>query len=237
LQENLPGGKLEYTVTVKNTSVGLDTYALENIDTQGWTLELTDNLLTLLPGEDTTVTLTVTIPALAEPGAEDNITVTATSQADPTVENSASCIAYVFSENWTGTAVFSLVNLYTVNVDKTLDIYRGSKLVVKFYSWGDAYESENVIETFVPPVHVEENENARHPGGTGVMKTRLVLTTDDTGNELLPTIENFTVCKLDLAIRFSEIPAEWLLAQTPEEKLALAMEFSEVPAYWLLAPE
>jgi len=188
-----------------------------------------------LPNE---TTLTVTIPQNAVPCTEDNITVTATSQTDNTVENSASCLAYAFSENWEGTAAFSLVNLYTVNVDMTLDIYRGSKLVVKFYSWGDAFESENVIESFTTPPtrHVEGSEIARHPGGTGVMKARLVRTTDDTGNELLPTIASFTVCKLDLAIRFSEIPSYRLLAQTPEERLALAIEFSEIPSYWLLAP-
>lgn len=44
----------------------------------------------------------------------------------------------------TGTAVFNLVNLYTVNVEKILDLYQGLKLVVKFYTDGEAAIVEHV---------------------------------------------------------------------------------------------
>lgn len=133
-----------------------------------------------------------------------------------------------------GTAVFSLVDLYTVNVEKILDLNQGSKLVVKFYTYVDAYENENVIENFSPPWSVEENESARHPEGVGVKKARLDLTTDNT-EDVLATIASFVVLRVTLEIRFTEIPLEWALA-SPEEKVALEIEFSEIPFYWALAP-
>ena len=133
-----------------------------------------------------------------------------------------------------GTAVFSLVNLYTVNVEKILDLNEGSKLAVKFYTYGDAYENENVVETFSPPAHVEENEEARHPEGVGVKKARLDLTYDNTEN-VISTIASFTVCKIVLEIRFGDIPLEWALAPPPD-RIWDEIEFSEIPLYWALAP-
>jgi len=139
-------------------------------------------------------------------------------------------------EPWTGTADFSLKNLYTVNVEKILDLYTGSKLVVKFYTYVDAFENENVVENFTTPPtwHVEENELARHPEGLGVKKARLDLTTADTGN-VLETIASFTVRKVDLEVRFMEIPMYWAGA-SGKEKLELEIEFMEIPMYWAGAP-
>ena len=138
---------------------------------------------------------------------------------------------------WTGWTAFSMLDLYTVNVDKNLDLNQGSKLVVKFYTYMDAFENENVIETFTTPPtwHVEENESARHPEGVGVKKARLNLTTDDTGN-VIETIASFTVRRVDLEARFLEIPFYWSMATTPEEKLELETEFMEIPFYWSGAP-
>ena len=137
---------------------------------------------------------------------------------------------------WTETAVFSLVNLYTVNVEKILTLNQGSKLVVKFYTYGDAFENENVIENFTTPPtwHVEENENARHPEGTGVKKARLDLTTDNTEN-VISTLSTFVVHKVDLEARFMDIPFYWSQAD-PAGKLDLEAEFMEIPFYWSGAP-
>jgi len=137
--------------------------------------------------------------------------------------------------SWTGTAVFSLVNLYTVNVEKILDLYAGSKLVVKFYTYGDAFENENVIENFSTlPWHVEENEIVRHPEGIGVRKARLDLTTDDTEN-VISTIASFTVRKIDLETMFLDIPFYWAQADAAG-KLEFEAEFLEIPFYWAQAP-
>ncbi len=135
---------------------------------------------------------------------------------------------------WAGTATFSPINLYTVNVEKILDLYTGSKLVVKFYNYADTFESENVIENFSPPWHVEENESARHPEGIGVKKARLDLTTGDTDN-VLETIASFTVRKIDLETRFMWIPFWWSQAGAAG-KLVLETEFLEIPFYWPGAP-
>jgi len=129
---------------------------------------------------------------------------------------------------------FRLENLYAVHLERTLDLNQGSKLVVKFYTYGDGYENEKVIETFSPPWHVEENEFVRHPNGIGVKKVRLDLTYDNTEN-VISTIASFTVRKIDLEIRFTEIPGEWFLAPPPE-RTVLETEFSRIPSAWFLAP-
>jgi len=107
---------------------------------------------------------------------------------------------------WIGTAVFSLENLWAVRLEKNLDIYQGSKLVVKFYTYAGAFEGENVVETFSPPWHVEENEIVPHPQGEPVENAELVLT-DNTGN-VISTIA-FTSTRSVLMGRVVDIYIEW----------------------------
>jgi len=134
---------------------------------------------------------------------------------------------------WTGTAVFSLLNIYTLNVEKILDLNQGSKLVVKFYTYGNVYENENVIETFVPPAHVEENENARHPEGIGVKKAKLVLV-DGAGAEI-DNIATFTATRDILAGRIVKIYLEWPFASTAR-KNELNSEIVAIYLQWPFAP-
>jgi len=134
---------------------------------------------------------------------------------------------------WTGTAVFSLVDQYTVNVNEILDLQIGSKLVVKFYTYGDVFENESVIETFTPPSHVEENESVRHPTKC-VKKVRLDLTHDDTEN-VISTIASYTVRKIDLETRFMEIPLEWVMSP-PDNRIIVEQEFLDLPYQWAIAP-
>jgi len=139
-------------------------------------------------------------------------------------------------EPWTGMVDISLLNLYTVNVEKILDLNLGSKLVVKFYAYDNVtFENENVIETFSPPWHVEENENARHPEGIGTKIARLVLTTDDTGNEIPPTIASFTVTRDDLFGRIMDIKGVWPIS-SPIERDALFSEIMDIKGQWPIAP-
>ena len=138
-------------------------------------------------------------------------------------------------EPWTGLVDISLLNLYTVNVEKILDLNLGSKLVVKFYAYDNVtFESENVIETFSPPWHVEENENARHPGGIGTKIARLDLTTNDTGN-VIATIASFTVTRDDLFGRIMEIKGLWPIADD-NERNALFSEIMDIKGQWPIAP-
>jgi len=133
-----------------------------------------------------------------------------------------------------GTADFSLIDLYTVNVEKILDLYQGSKLVVKLYTYGDAFENENVIDSFYPPWHVEENERARHPEGIGVKKARLDLTTNNTENVIL-TIATFVVTRDILNTRLISIYMEWPFASVARRNV-LAAEIAATYMQWPFAP-
>ena len=94
-QENGENGQtVTFTVAVTNTGNVLDTYALENEDNQDWTLKLENEVLEVPASENRETTLSVAIPSDAENCTHDNITVTATSQTDNTVENHANCIAH-----------------------------------------------------------------------------------------------------------------------------------------------
>lgn len=100
-QENVPGGMLNYTIKVSNTGTLNDVYTLnpaDNIDGNNYwedNISLDVNSLAVPAGENRTTTLRVHIPDNAAPGTDDKITVTATSQANNTVKNSASCTAHV----------------------------------------------------------------------------------------------------------------------------------------------
>jgi len=95
-QENENGGMLTYTVVIVNTGNVPDSYALENIDTLGWSLSLSKSLLENIGnGASEGVTLTVAIPENARGRTLDNITVTATSQENENVWDDESCLAHV----------------------------------------------------------------------------------------------------------------------------------------------
>jgi uncharacterized membrane protein len=97
-QSDLPGETLEYVVTVKNVGAGLDNYVLTITDNEGWNPTLSENLLeNVQPGENRTVTLSITIPSDAVPCTEDQIIVTATSTSFPTISDNGTCIAHALA--------------------------------------------------------------------------------------------------------------------------------------------
>jgi len=235
-QSGIPGATLIYTLTVKNNENVSDNYFLENTDNIGWSLSLDNNLLAIPAGENRTVTLRVTIPENAVSCTEDNISVTVTSLTDNTVENSASCIAHAVALAWTGSATFSLENLYKLNLYKdNLWLYQGSKLVVKFYTYNNAFENQTVIhENFALPWRVvPENENVAHPSGIGVKRARLDLTGDNTEN-VISTIASFTVHQSDLRSRDKAILAYW--GGHPELWPAFREEDKDILTMWASAP-
>ena len=87
------GTRLTYAVTVRNTGNVSDTYSLTATDDAGWSLSISPTSLSLSAGESGTAALSVTIPEAAENGAEDSITVTATSGTDTTASDSGTCVA------------------------------------------------------------------------------------------------------------------------------------------------
>ena len=239
-QDNFPGGILNYTVMVSNTGDVSDNDNLMVRDNAGWTLTLDNYTLgPIPPGGNRTTILRVTIPENAAPETEDNITVIATSQADNTVRDNASCIAHAVMIPWMGTVTFKLENLYKVGLEKNLQINTGSKLVVKFYKYDNTFQAESVIHSFTPPENIKENENVPHPRAAerfswgSVQITRLILTTDDTEN-VISTIASFTVHQTDLRNRIGTILRDW--GGHPEQQSAFRAEIGDILRQWSSAP-
>ncbi|MCK4405681.1 MAG: hypothetical protein KAV43_04160, partial [Hadesarchaea archaeon] len=176
------------------------------------------------------VTLSVTVPENAIGCTEDNILVVAVSQTDNTVTGSDTCIAHALSPK----AEFSLATLYKVSLDAKLYLENGSKLVVKFYTYGDAYENESLFWSGTAPDYVVKFENVPHPDNIGVKKARLDLTTDDTEN-VIATISSFTVTRDDLFGRIMEIKGLWPIADD-NERNALFSEIMDIKGQWPIAP-
>jgi len=90
-----PGENVAFRVIVTNTGNVADNYNLKVSDNSVWTLTLSENSISNVDNvASRTVTLTATIPENAKNGTRDNITVTARSMIDNTIENSASCTAH-----------------------------------------------------------------------------------------------------------------------------------------------
>jgi len=140
---------------------------------------------------------------------------------------------------WTGWSVFGLENLYVVRLEKNLYLAQGSKLVVKFYDYGNNFENEAIIDNITPPENVKENENVPHPPQgsspvkTAVKKAELVLTTDNTAN-VISTIASFTVHQSDLRDRTKAILKLW--GGHPELWDAFRAEFKDILKQWGSAP-
>jgi serine protease AprX len=140
---------------------------------------------------------------------------------------------------WTGTAEFKLENMYKVSLEKDLQLNTGSKLVVKFYRYGDIFQAESVIDEFTPPYYIEEDENVPHPRGAErypwgtVQMVKLVLTTDNM-EEVVSEIASFTVHRSHLQARITKILIDW--AGHPEQHAAFRAEMNDILLQWASAP-
>jgi hypothetical protein len=145
--------------------------------------------------------------------------------------------------DWEGWAEFELENMYKVSLEENLKLYVGSKLVVKFYKYGDTPQDNSVIRSFIPPETGKGVENVPHPKGTPVPPSkypggtvqfvRLVLTTDNTADEI-SEIENFTVHQCHLRNRYIEILLAW--AGCPSCRPAFRAEIVDILLQWASAP-
>ena len=149
------------------------------------------------------------------------------------------------SPPWTGWArvsppppivilIYPPPRLHWSYVEMDLALYQGSKLVVKFYSWLNEYEGENVIENFTPPWHVKGYEMVLHPENNNVRRARLDLTYDNTEN-VIGTLATFILTRDILYGIQTEIYLEWPFA-TPEERNELFAEISDIYLKWPFAP-
>ncbi|MCL4870447.1 MAG: right-handed parallel beta-helix repeat-containing protein [Anaerolineae bacterium] len=84
-----PGTDILYTHWVTNTGSTADSFLLNPQSTEGWDVGLSQNFISLNPGERVQITVTVSIPAAATLGTVDVTTISATSTNDPTVLDSA----------------------------------------------------------------------------------------------------------------------------------------------------
>jgi len=223
----LKGATLPYTVTVKNEGNVDDIYDLAASDTKGWGPSISENI-SVPAFENGTTTLNVTIPENAAPLEEDDITVTATSQENAQVSDSASCIAQRADPK------LDFVTKYIVKVEVDLYLHTGSKLIVKFYTYENEYENESVVWEGSAPAYVSLSENVPHPDNVPVKIAKLVLAGAE--NEEILSATSLTVTKSHLIRRLSELKAIWPLA-SPQEKSGIIAEISNIKGRWPFMPE
>jgi hypothetical protein len=84
-----PGETIIFEHTLANTGSGSDTYRLTFEVSQGWLVDFPPTSLSLAPGEQTTIPITVTVPGTASGGVVHTITMEVTSLSDPAASASA----------------------------------------------------------------------------------------------------------------------------------------------------
>ena len=243
-QFGLIGENVVFIITVKNMGNIWENYRLENNDDAGWMLKLDNNYLEIPKNENRETKLTVSVPDNENiVFTTDNITIVTTAVDNAEVTDNDT-ITVQAALPWMGRATFKLENLYKVSLEKDLQLYTGSKLVVKFYRYDNVtFQAESVIHNFTPPENtsekVKENENVPHPRraegypwGT-VQIARLVLTTDNTEN-VISTIASFTVHQSHLRARYMAILTAW--GDHPEQQSAFRAEVMDILSQWGDAP-
>jgi len=239
-QLGLIGENVVFTVTVKNLGNIWENYQLENNDDAGWALKLDNDYLEIPGNENRETKLTVSVPDNENLFCTtDNIIVVATAVDNAEVTDNDTVTVHAVLP-WMGAATFRLENLYKVSLEKDLQLYTGSKLVVKFYKYDDiTLQAESVIHNFTPPENIKEKENVPHPRGTegypwGTVQTvKLVLTTDNTA-EVISTIASFTVHQSHLKDRYKAILRAW--GDHPELRDAFRAEGKDILRQWGDAP-
>jgi len=182
-QSGIPPAVLNYTVTVNNTGTGWDNYTLSIADTAGWTPTLSATKLYVAAGaSNSTVTASVTIPALTPYCTNDTITVTATgteNSGGTQATDSANAIAHA-------TAAFA-VEVDTISPEtQTGDI--GTTVTASVTVWNNGAVTDNL------------NLSASDTRGWG-------LTLDNTVFLDVPSGESRTTT-LNIAIPGAEFPSQ-----------------------------
>ena len=130
-------------------------------------------------------------------------------------------------------AKFSLVTLYEIGLDVDLYLPHGSKLIVKFYTYAEAYEGENLLWSGATPQQVILLENLQHPENKPVKEATLVLA--DNEGSVIQTMASFVVRRDDLFGRIMAIKGRWPYAP-PDERDNLFEEIMDIKGQWPIAP-
>jgi parallel beta-helix repeat protein len=235
---------LTYTVTVTNTGSVSDNYSLTVSDnaSPSWSPSLDNTILRgVAPSANKSTILRVTVPSSAVAGAIDNIRVTVTSQADNTVHDNASCIAYA------GTASLGLATSGTppylwgirkANVTVNLTVNTGDNLHLIFLQYDNkTVEWDTVIWSRTAPgpqTVTLTNLVVQHPGNLNVKRVKLVLT-DNAGNVVLDNMAWYTVVQSDWGSRIIWIVVNWA-NHTSSQQNQLGNEIIQIVVNWANVP-
>jgi hypothetical protein len=130
------------------------------------------------------------------------------------------------------TATFKLETLYILGLDADLQLYEGSKLVDKFYTYAGVYNNESVAWTGTTPDNVSFSITVPHPQGKPVERVELVLT--DNEDNVIFTIASWTATKSVLFARYLEIIGKY--SKPGPDKPALFGEYLNIIAQYARAP-
>jgi hypothetical protein len=108
-----PGTTITYTHTIANAGNGTDTFTIEAVSSEGWVTGLSPSSVSLAPNETHTVVVTITVPAGTPSGTTDVAFVTATSQYNPSVWETATDTTTVICEPLTGVTISGPTAGYT----------------------------------------------------------------------------------------------------------------------------
>jgi len=230
-RSDIPTVILTYTVTIVNTGNTEDNYDLTVSDNENWGPTLDNYRFEgVLPRGSKETTLSVIVPSAARPCENDNIIVTAISQGDNTVRDNASCIAH---RKRAEKAEIKLITLYTICLDLNLDLDGGAKLILRFYTYFNDFQGENVVWSSTTPAHVLLLENIPHPlGKEGVENVTLFLT--DEMDNVISTMVSLTVTKSMLFGRYTAIKSEYV--KPGADKPALFKEYGDIKKQYVKAP-
>jgi fibronectin-binding autotransporter adhesin len=108
-----PGTTIAYTHTLTNAGNGADTFTINAVSSEGWITGLSPSSVPLAPGETHTVVVTITVPSGTSSGTVDTTVITATSQYDLAVRDSATDTTTVACEPLTGVTIDGPTGGYT----------------------------------------------------------------------------------------------------------------------------
>ena len=119
-------------------------------------------------------------------------------------------------------------------MDANLWLGEGSKLVMKFKTYGGSNQGENIVWSDTTPDNVSFSKTMPHPQDEPVEKVELVLT-DGAGAEI-DMIATFTVTRDTLALSLVSIYLDWAFASLERKDNVLIPEIVDLYLQWAVAP-